>query len=129
MLAHLGIDGECWQFDLPQTHPVSLNHRMAWQQKHRITKPYRDAAHVLARAVKIPHCRRVRVYLIYTPRDARRRDPLNLIATLKLVEDGIVDAGVVDDDNPDFIESQMPLIDLPEKGKAGRLTVLVERVL
>lgn len=118
-----------WLFDLPQTAPMSLNDRHTWQQKARLKKPYREAANILARAAKIPPCEKVRVTLIYTPKDRRRRDPLNLVATLKLVEDGLVDAGVVPDDTPDYLESQMPLIDLPEKGaKAGRLTVYVERV-
>jgi crossover junction endodeoxyribonuclease RusA len=118
-----------WTFDLPQTAPMSLNDRHTWQQKARLKKPYREAAHLLARQQKIPACQRVRVTLIYTPRDRRRRDPLNLVATLKLVEDGLVDAGVVPDDTPEYLESQMPLIDMPDPGaKQGRLTVVVERV-
>jgi crossover junction endodeoxyribonuclease RusA len=120
---------ESWVFDLPQTTPMSLNARMNWAVAAKMKKPYREAAHVLALQQKIPACKRVRVTLIYTPKDKRRRDPLNLVATLKLVEDGLVDAGVIPDDTPDYLESQMPLIDLPDKGaKAGRLTVYVERV-
>jgi crossover junction endodeoxyribonuclease RusA len=67
------------------------------------------------------------VTLIYAPRDKRRRDPLNLVASLKACEDGIVDAGVIPDDTPVYIESQMPLIDLPA-GKDAHLALLVERV-
>lgn len=116
-------------FDLPQTTPMSLNDRHTYQQKSRLKKPYREAAYWLARQQKIPACRRIRVTLIYTPKDRRRRDPLNLVATLKLIEDGLVDAGIVPDDTPDYLESQMPLIDLPDPGsKVGRLTVYVERI-
>jgi crossover junction endodeoxyribonuclease RusA len=120
---------DSWVFDLPQTVPMTLNQRMNWAVAAKTKKPYREATSVLARASKIPPCQRVRVTLIYTPKDKRRRDPLNLVATLKLVEDGLVDAGVIPDDTPDYLESQMPLIDLPERGaKAGKLTVYVERV-
>lgn len=134
-MANPGLTGQSWEFDLPQTVPLSLNDRRAWQANYQLKKSYREAAHVLARAARIPKCQRIRVYLVYTPRDVRRRDPLNLVATLKAVEDGIVDAGIVPDDTPMYLESQMPLIDMPEKlvskalGVKGRLTVIVERVL
>lgn len=113
---------------LPFTAPLSLNDRMHHWTRARLTKEWRDAAHVLARAAKIPPCERVRVTLIYTPRDRRRRDPLNLVLSLKACEDGIVDAGVVPDDTPQYVESQMPLIDLPSRTEPG-LALFVERVL
>jgi crossover junction endodeoxyribonuclease RusA len=103
---------ESWVFDLPQTTPMSLNARMNWAVAAKMKKPYREAAHVLALQQKIPACKRVRVTLIYTPKDKRRRDPLNLVATLKLVEDGLVDAGVIPDDTPDYLESQLHVIAL-----------------
>ena len=40
---------------------------------------------LLVRAAKVPELGRVRVQLEYTPRDARRRDTDNLVATLKAV--------------------------------------------
>ena len=112
---------------LPFTAPLSLNDRMHYMVKAKKTKEWREAARRAAEAAGIPSCSRIRVTLIYTPRDKRRRDPLNLVASLKACEDGIVDAGVIPDDTPAYIESQMPLIDLPD-GKDPHLALLVERV-
>lgn len=111
------------------TAPLSLNHRQHHMVRARLVREVRDAVCLLARSQRIPSCRKVRVTLIYQPRDARRRDSLNLVPTLKACEDGLVDAGVVPDDTPFFLESCMPLIDAPVKGQPGRLELLVERML
>lgn len=117
-------------FDLPMTAPLNLNHRQHYMVRAKLVAAVRKAAKEAAEQLGIPACRKVKVTLIYIPRDRRRRDSLNLIPTAKPVEDGLVDAGVVPDDTPIYLESQMPLIDVPDKGaKAGRLCVLVERVL
>lgn len=119
-----------WRLVLPMTLPLSLNDRTHFRVKAQAVKEVRDMVIVLARAAKIPPCRKVRTTLIYVPRDRRRRDPLNLVATMKACEDGLVDAGVIPDDNPDYVESCMPLIDLPQPDlTGGRLTLFVERVL
>lgn len=124
----MGTEPASWTLRLPITVPLSLNvqtHHMVRAQK---VKEVRDAVHVLARAAKIPACRKVRVTLMYRPRDARRRDSLNLIPTLKACEDGLVDAKVVPDDTPFFLESRMPLIDAAVKGQPATLDLLVERM-
>lgn len=114
---------------LPITTPLSLNVQMHHMVKAKKVKEVRDAVHLLARAAKIPQCRKVRVTLIYRPRDSRRRDSLNLVPTLKACEDGLVDAKVVPDDTPFFLESCMPLIDAPDKGQGSSLDLYVERML
>lgn len=105
---------------MPFTTPLSLNDRTPWQVKMGKVKPWRDAAHVLTQAAKVPPCKRVTILLEYVPRDSRDRDPLNLVATLKPIEDGIVDAGVIPDDSSRFHTSVMPVI-LPkgEEFRAG----------
>lgn len=117
-----------WTFELPFHKPLSMNDRMHWAEKAELTKAYRDAANMLARQARIPACEKIRVTLIYEPRSAGRRDPINLSATLKAVQDGIVDAKVIPDDTPQYLESPMPLIDAPIGGKHGKLWVLVERI-
>lgn len=118
-----------WMLRLPITAPLSLNVHMHHMVRAKKVKELRDAVHVLARAAKIPACSKIRVTLIYRPRDARRRDSLNLVPTLKACEDGLVDAKVVPDDTPFFLESCMPLIDAPEKGQPGALDLYVERIV
>lgn len=118
-----------WTLILPMATPMSLNHRdNHWVRADKV-KTVRDATHVLALQAKIPRCNKVAVTLIYTPRDGRRRDPLNLVPTLKACEDGLVDAKVVPDDTPQWLESRMPLIDAPD-GSVGvaRLVLLVEQM-
>jgi crossover junction endodeoxyribonuclease RusA len=117
-----------WLLDLPFTRPLSLNDRMHHMAKARKVREYRDAAHWVIKAAKVPACEKVRVTVIYRPRDNRRRDPLNLVATLKACEDGMVDAGVVPDDNPEYVESVMPLIDVADPQDPG-LQLYIERVL
>ena len=97
------------------TKPLSLNGREHWRVKALRVKEVRNAAALLTRAAAVPALQHISVELHYTPRDKRRRDPLNLVATLKPIEDGIVDAGVIPDDIPTYLTSVMPIIDAPSK--------------
>lgn len=123
------LEPDLWCFDLPITKPLSMNDRTHWRKKYEARDELNSAVIMLVRKERIPPCQRIRVTLVYTPKDKRRRDPLNLVETLKPVEDAIVRAGVVPDDTPQYLESQMPLIDLPDPGQRfGKLTVYVQRV-
>lgn len=113
-----------WTLTLPLTRPLSMNDRGHWTTKHRKVRQLRADACLLARAARIPPLGRIAVELHYAPRDRRIRDPLNLAATLKPVEDGIVDAGVVPDDHPRYVQPTMPVID-PPTGCVGRLYAVV----
>jgi crossover junction endodeoxyribonuclease RusA len=64
----------------------------------------------LCRVLHIPPCDAIHVQLIYVPRDRRRRDSDGLVATLKPCLDGIVDAGVVPDDSPEYVTWSAPII-------------------
>lgn len=99
---------------LPHTKPpLSLNDRMHWRKKASIVKALRG--HVAAEASRhMAPCDRATVELHYVPRDARRRDADNLVATLKPCLDGLVDAGIVPDDTPDFLTWRVA-IDHPDR--------------
>ncbi len=116
-----------WRLDLPLSAPLSMNDRQHYMAKAREVARVRHDVAVLARAAKIPALPRIAVELHYAPRDNRRRDPLNLIATLKPIEDALVDAGVVPDDTCEFVLPTMPQID-PPTGRPGRLYALVREV-
>lgn len=105
----LQLSGE-WALQLPFQTQLSLNDRDHWAVAAKKKKPWREAAMVLARAARIPPCQRIRVELHYVPKQERRRDPDNLIACLKPLVDGLVDAGVVADDTEHYVERVFPII-------------------
>jgi crossover junction endodeoxyribonuclease RusA len=101
-----------WRIDLPYSKPpLSMNQRLHYAAHARIKAQVRADTAVLVRAAGVPPLRAISIDLHYVPRDRRRRDPLNLVATLKCVEDGVVDAGVIPDDTPDYLLPTMPTID------------------
>lgn len=105
--------------------PLSLNDRGNWRGRHRRTSQVRAVAASLTRAQHIPPAQRVRVTLTYVPRDGRRRDADNLVATSKACCDGVVDAGVVRDDTPDLMDKPMPVI-APPNPKDPHLVLTIE---
>lgn len=109
---------------------MSLNDRDHWRVKAKKTEEYVDTTILLTRAAKVPPLKRCSVLLAYGPRDRRTRDPLNLVQTLKAVEDGIVRAGVVPDDNPLYVESPMPVVleKGPPNSRGGRLWVMISEL-
>jgi crossover junction endodeoxyribonuclease RusA len=118
-----------WTLDLPYTAPpLSLNGARGNHYAHaRQVKQVRRQAAFLAQQAKIPPLARCTIELHYAPRDRRDRDPHNLVATLKPIEDGIVDAGVVPKDTPEFVPPTTPVID-PPTGGPGRLYVVVREL-
>jgi crossover junction endodeoxyribonuclease RusA len=115
-----------WTFKLPLVKPLSLNDRQNYWVRSAAVKQLRDDVHRLCQAHKVPKCERISVHLLWHPGPlVRRRDPLNLVATLKAVEDGVVQAGVVPDDTPQYVKSVMP--EIGEKVVAvGELWVTIE---
>ena len=117
-----------WTLDLGERPPLSLNGQRRNPYTHaRMVKQFRRLAWARACEAKIPRLGRVAVELHYAPRDRRRRDALNLVATLKPIEDGIVDAGVIPDDTAEFSQPTVPVIDAPT-GQLGRLYVIVREL-
>lgn len=101
--------------------PLNMNQRMHWAQKAKITKVIRHEAFVRCRAARIPRAKHLTVQLHYQPKDNRRRDSDNIAPTLKALCDGIVDAGVVPDDTPDYMTKIMPTIQSAIKGQDGKM--------
>lgn len=96
-------------FRLPGKTPLlSLNDRLHFRAKAEKTKTLRTMAYVFFSGH--PEAEKVRVELKWYVSDGRRRDAENPVATLKPLCDGIVDAGVVPDDTPEFMEKLMPEI-------------------
>lgn len=117
-----------WVLPVPYTRPpLSLNDRGHWSKGNTDRQALRRAGALLARSKGIPRgLPHIHTRLHYTPPDNRRRDEDNLIATAKPLWDGLVDAGIVQDDNSQFMTKYMPRIHPGDKHHDGpRLRLLV----
>lgn len=117
--------GATWQIELPFTRPLSLNARMNHWARAKATASARSGAGEVIRLADVPPLEHLDAWIVYSPRDSRVRDPINLIPTLKACEDALVDCHVVPDDNPRFVESRMPLVVAKNNLKRGLLWLVV----
>lgn len=108
------------------TPPLSMNDRMHWATKARITAGIRRDTHMLADDSQLPRgLDHVTVALHYRPRDRRRRDADNLVPILKACCDGLTDYGLVPDDTPELMHKHMPVIEEPLKGAGGAMWLAI----
>lgn len=110
-------------FDWPKP-PLNANQRMHWAPKGKLTRTIRDETARLAREANIPETSTVTVQLAWVVTDKRRRDSDNIYPTFKAMCDGLVDAGIVPDDTPAFMDKRAPIIRL-EQGGTARLELEV----
>jgi crossover junction endodeoxyribonuclease RusA len=109
---------QLFRINLPWTlPPLTANQRMHWRAKARVTKDVRQVASLLGR--KAPRTEMLVVTLHYRPRDRRRRDRHNLWPTVKALVDGLVDAGIVPDDDAEHLSTPEPVIHQPNGTKAA----------
>lgn len=116
-----------WTLDLPfDKPPLTENQRWPhWAPKAAVTKKVRAASFWAAKSAGIPICDRVRVTLTWFVNTRHRRDADNVNPTLKALCDGLVDAGVVDDDTPVWMEKVMPVITY-RPGQPASMQLLIE---
>lgn len=115
-----------WDIRLPYTRPpLSLNDRMHWATKARLTKEIRAYVRE-ACTYRVPDLTRAHVVLHWVPRDRRRRDTDNPFPTLKAAIDGIRDAGVVPDDSSEYVTSAV-VLDPPQPKDPHVYLVIEER--
>lgn len=111
----------------PATELISANGREHWTQRAKVTKHLRELAEQEANLKRIPELNKVKIRAVYYPPDNRRRDMSNLFPSVKAAIDGIVDAGVLLDDNDKFVLS----LELTRgKGivKGGQLVIEISEV-
>lgn len=109
-----------WDLKLPWVKPpLSLNDREHWAPRAKKQKAVREASALLARQAGIPRLGTAKVRLVWLVSDRRRRDRENITATLKPAIDGLVDAGVVEDDCWWIVTESSCAIALVGKGEEG----------
>lgn len=102
--------------------PLSANQRLHWAAKAKETRRIRDTTRFLA--VALDPSKHITVQLIWVVTDKRRRDSDNTYPTFKAMCDGLVDAGIVPDDTPEFMTKLGPII-RHEPGGTARLELEV----
>lgn len=94
----------------PPAKLISMNDRLHWAAKARLTASWRQAAFYAARDAQLGSLPPSTVTVGLPVRDSRRRDPHNYFATVKPIVDGLVDAGLWPDDNSEWVTVTEPVL-------------------
>ncbi|MFF6866710.1 RusA family crossover junction endodeoxyribonuclease [Streptomyces ardesiacus] len=107
-----------WRIALPaETNLINANQNLHYRRKADLIKVIRQAAWATARHHKIPPLQRAHIfYVIHPDTKTRRRDPGNWSPSAKAAVDGLVDAGILPDDNHERLLGPDPRIGPPVKG-------------
>lgn len=86
---------------VPGAEVITLNTRAHWTANHRATAALRLRGGWALRAARAPALIRadLTVWVVYPVRVTRRRDVSNYLGTVKPLLDGMVEAGVLPDDD------------------------------
>lgn len=119
--------------------PLSINaaHRLHWAKRRKETDPWRDMTWTVARGALAAYARTrdawpvqaVTIQVALPFRDRRRRDPHNYTGTnVKAVVDGLVRAGVIPDDSPEWATILEPRLSIqshkpPRQPLVARVTI------
>jgi crossover junction endodeoxyribonuclease RusA len=117
-----GVNARTWTIAFPAGQKLlNANDRLHWGAKRPITRQLRTDAFKLAKAAKIPRLERARIDCTYEPPDRRRRDSANWSDTAKPLVDGLVDAGVLDDDDHTRVDG--PFMHIGDVHARGRIVL------
>ena len=107
---------------IPAIRWHTANDRMHWAKKAQRTKQVRFLA--FAHAKHLPHLGRANVHVTVCYPTARRADPANASPVAKAAIDGIVDAGVLDDDDHQHVP-EVTFSRGPDTGQQGMYRLIV----
>ena len=122
-------------FDRDSSSPISISQKPASACRKSLLSmlsvssvyhlpPMMDSAvDLAARAARVPRLERAHVLAEYQPPDGRRRDPANWYPSFKACIDGLIDAGVLPDDDAAHLDG--PDMRLGEPYPKGRLVLTV----
>lgn len=107
---------------------LTSNQRLHWAVKARRTSYIRGYTRTaaMAAAARTPIDGRARIDAVFQYPDKRRRDRYNLWPTIKAAVDGIVAAGILEDDSDDHIDGPFITIDPePTRDPRGLVRVVI----
>lgn len=112
-------------------HPsmmLTSNQRLHWADKARRTRQIRTIALLRARSNHVQPLEQATITAVIAPPDKRRSDAHNAQPAVKAAIDGIVDAGVLpDDDNKHLVELRF-VADHPTNQGVWRIDLHIEEV-
>lgn len=111
---------------IPDTVKRSLlnaNERTHWARRSRLSREWRERTCWLAKGGGIPPLQRASVVIYIAFGDNRRRDVGNYQPTAKAIVDGLVDAGVLPDDDDAHLEGPDLRCDAATARRAIRVTI------
>jgi len=82
---------------------LTLNDRDSWHRRKKLTEYYRQAAINAAVEVDLPALQKAHIFAWVSYGNNRRLDPHNYMLTAKAVIDGLVEYGVLPDDNSRYL--------------------------
>ena len=86
--------------DVPASLWLTSNSRYHWAERARRTRDLRAIARMQARRAHLPkHLTRARIEVFAHGRTRRRTDPANTYPTIKAIIDGLIDYGLLHDDD------------------------------
>lgn len=105
---------------------LTSNQRMHWARKRDVVSNLRERAGWVAKQLEpITGPVSVTMHVAY-PNRSRTRDAHNLAPTLKPILDGIVDAGVLVDDNDEYVRCTSIIADENTSGLARTYRLTIE---
>lgn len=113
-----------WRLAIPaHTKLINANQNLHFRKKAELVKVIRNAAWATARHNGIPALERAHIYFVIHPNTTKRqtdknkrRDPGNWAPSAKAAVDGLVDAGVLPDDDSTHLIGPDPRIGEPVDG-------------
>lgn len=119
------MSGEQYELVIDLGRPLLSNARLHFQEKAKVVREWRTGGLVFSRKAHIPPLSRVAV-ACWGRYPTRNMPDVDAVApTLKAVLDGVVDAGVLPDDRPPFVQSVTYYEPVYEKGCRAALVVLL----
>lgn len=114
------------EFTMYASDALNENHRHHWASVASRRRELRRWAAHLAAATRAPRLGRARVTAVVRTSSHGRRDPLNWAPTVKPLLDGLVDAGLLPDDDADHLEGPYLTTDPTRSPKRlGRATTTI----
>lgn len=89
---------------IPPGEWLTANGRYHWAERKTRTRLLRQRAHLAARQAHLPHLEHARLTVYVHTRTRTRMDPLNAAPTVKAVVDGLIDWGLLPDDDHEHLE-------------------------